>query len=64
MDKSSLKMAKVINLAIFLKTETCGQTVLPDGSILIRQKLVENAKIEQFFNATFWVIFKHCAYGD
>ena len=30
------------------KPETCGQTVLPDRSILIGQKLVENAKIQKF----------------
>ena len=35
----------------------CGQTVLPDMSLLIGQKLVENAKIQ---NATFWGIFKQC----
>ena len=29
----------------FKKTETCGQIVLPDRSVLIGQKLVENAKI-------------------
>ena len=29
------------------KPEACGQTVLPDRSILIGQKLVENAKIEK-----------------
>ena len=29
-------------------------------SVLIGQKLVENAKIEKKSNATFWVIFKHC----
>ena len=28
------------------KPEACGQTVLPDWSVLIRQKLVENAKIK------------------
>ena len=33
--------------AIFLKPEVYGQTVLPDRSILIGQKLVENAKIEK-----------------
>ena len=34
----------------FLKTEACGcgQTVLPDMSVLIGQKLVENAKVEKF----------------
>ena len=40
----------MFNLASFRKTEVCGQTVLPDKSILIGQKLAENAKIE---NATF-----------
>ena len=32
----------------FGKPEACGQTVLPDRSILIGQKLVENAKIQKF----------------
>ena len=32
----------------FWKPEACGQTVLPDKSILIEQKLVKNAKIEKF----------------
>ena len=35
-------------LASFWKPEACGQTVLPDRSVLIGQKLVENAKIEKF----------------
>ena len=35
-------------LASFFKPETCGQTVLPDGSFLIGQKLVKNAKIQKF----------------
>ena len=35
-------------LASFWKPEACGQTVLPDKSVLIGQKLVENAKIENF----------------
>ena len=35
-------------LASFWKPEACGQTVLPDRSILIGQKLMENAKIEKF----------------
>ena len=39
-----------------------GQTILPDRSLLIGQKLVENVKIENS-NATFWVIFKHCAWS-
>ena len=39
-------------LANFWKPESSGQTVLPDRSILIGQKLVENAKI-QHSNETF-----------
>ena len=34
----------MVNFGEFLKPEACGQTVLPDRSILIGQKLVENAK--------------------
>ena len=34
-------------MVIFCKTEAFGQTVLPDMAILIRQKLLENAKIEK-----------------
>ena len=30
----------------FWKPKACGQTVLPDRSILIGQKLLENAKIQ------------------
>ena len=33
-------------LARFGKTEACSQTVLPDRSVLIGQKLMENAKIQ------------------
>ena len=33
-------------LASFWKPEACGQTVLPDWSVLIGQNLVENAKIQ------------------
>ena len=33
-------------LASFWKPEACGQTVLPDRSVLIGQKSVENAKIQ------------------
>ena len=36
------------NLASFWKTKACGQTVLPDKSVLIGQKFVENAKIQHF----------------
>ena len=32
----------------FWKPEACGQTVLPDRSILTGQKLVENAKNQKF----------------
>ena len=32
----------------FRKPEACGQTVLPDRSVSIGQKLVENAKIKKF----------------
>ena len=41
-DKSWLKMPK---MASFWKTKSCGQTVLPDKSILTGQKLAENAII-------------------
>ena len=34
-------------LASFWKPESCGQTVLPDRSILIGQKMVENVKIQK-----------------
>ena len=44
-------------MASFWKPEACGQTALPDRSVLIGQKLVENAKNKNS-NATFWVIFK------
>ena len=36
----------MVHFGEFWKPEACGQTVLPDRSILIGQKLVENAKIE------------------
>ena len=35
-------------LTSFWKSEACGQTVLPDRSVLIGQKMVENAKIKKF----------------
>ena len=43
------KMPKMSILPCFRKPEAFGKTVLPDRSVLIGQKLVENAKI----NATF-----------
>ena len=47
-------------MASFWKPKACGQTVLPDRSVLIGQQLVENAKSEKNPNATFWVISKQC----
>ena len=41
-------MPKMSILASFWKPEACGQTVLPDRSVLIGQKLVKNAKIQKF----------------
>ena len=41
-------MPKNSQFGEFFKTVACGQTVLPDISILIRQKLVKNAKIQKF----------------
>ena len=35
----------MVNLASFWKPETCGQTVLPDGSLFLGQKLVKSAEI-------------------
>ena len=45
-DKSSLKMPKMKYFGDFWKHETCGQTVLPDRSILIGQ-FMEKAKIKK-----------------
>ena len=36
---------------VFEKPEACGQTVLPDRSLLIGQKLVKNGKIQKLFYA-------------
>ena len=44
--KVHLKCQKWSMLTSFWKSEACGQTVLPDRSILSGQKLVENAKIQ------------------
>ena len=47
--QSSLKIPKMLNFGNFIrKPESCGQTVLPDWSILEGQKLVINAKNETF----------------
>ena len=53
-------------LASFWKREACCQTVLPDRSFLLGQKLVENAKIkklqmrhfESFSNNVLWISFE------
>ena len=50
------KKPKMVNLASFYKTEACGQTVLPDTSILI-QELVENAKIQKRYFADFQTMY-------
>ena len=52
-------MPKIVNLASFWKPKVCGQTELPDRSVLIGQKLIENSNS----NSTFWMIFKQCE-GD
>ena len=40
-------MPKLANL-VSLKPAACGQTVLPDRSILIGQKISENTRIKKF----------------
>ena len=45
--KVNLKSQKWSIWASFWKPVACGQTVLPDRTILIRQKLVENAIIQR-----------------
>ena len=44
--KVNKKCQKWSILASFLSPEACGQTVLPDRSVLIGQALVENANIQ------------------
>ena len=44
---SGQKFFKNAKKCQFWKPEACGQTVLPDRSFLIRQKLMGNAKIEE-----------------
>ena len=46
--KVNQKCQKWSILASFWKPEACGQTVLPDRSVLIGQKLVGKAKIQKF----------------
>ena len=40
-------MPKMVHFGEFLKPEACGQTLLPDRSILKGQKLAKNAKVEK-----------------
>ena len=40
-------MANRVDLGKFWKPKDFGQTVLPDRSLLIRQKVVENAKVQK-----------------
>ena len=54
LDKNAKKWS---TMSSFWKPETCGQTVLPDNSVLIGHKIGEKFKNS---NATFWVIFKQC----
>ena len=53
--KVNQKCQKCSIWRVFQKTEACGQTVLPDMSVLIGQ--MPNFKNS---NATFWVMFKQC----
>ncbi len=53
------KFIKNVKNDQFWKAEACGQTVLPDRLILIRQKLAENAKAKNS-DDTFRVISKQC----
>ena len=70
-------MPKWSILAIFRKPEACGQTVLPDMSLLIGQKLMKNAKIQILSTENvnvarfarnvefdFLAIFKHCEQAE
>ena len=41
-------MPKMVNLASFWRIEAYSQTVLPDRSLLIGQKLLEKVKIQKF----------------
>ena len=56
-EKVSLNIASEASYVYILSGQKCGQTVLPDRSIFIGQKLVKN------LNATSWMIFKQCAFA-
>ena len=58
-DKSSLKVPKMVNFGEFLKPEECNQTVLPDRSFLIEKKLMKNAKIEKLKSDIFFCKMNH-----
>ena len=45
--KLKLKIPKMVHFDEFLKSKACGQTVLPERSVLIGQKSVEKAKIQK-----------------
>ena len=53
---------------VFKKPEACGQTVLPDRSVLIGQTLVENAKIQmrhfEYFlnNVNHFFVLTNCVF--
>ena len=47
-------------MASFWKPEDFGQTVLPDMSLLIGQKIGGKCQHTKTWNATFLVIFKYC----
>jgi len=59
--KVKWKCQKLSFLANFWKSESCGQTVLPDRLRLIEQKCWKIPKVKKS-NATLWVIFKQCEY--
>ena len=50
-------MPKMVQFDDSFKPEACGQTVLPDRSVLIGQKMVENAKIKKNSILINWLIF-------
>ena len=63
-DESSSKMPKMVNFGDFWKkTEVYGQTVLPDRSPLMGQKLLKYAQIQKKFGnakkSHFWRVFEN-----
>ena len=47
---------KMVHFGEFLKREACGQGVLPDRSVSIGQKLIENAKFQMWLLLDFQII--------